>query len=273
MPDVYRGAHKADDPRAGEKYAEPVADRIERLIANGVDLCAFIAESCPSVGGQIVFPPGYLASVYRFVREAGGVCIADDVQTAYGRIGTHFYGFEAQGVVPDIVVLGKPIGNGHPIGAVVTTEAVAASFDNGMEFFSTFGGNTVSCAVGLAVLDVMEEEKLQAHALRVGEHLLSRLRVLVDRYPIVGDVRGSGLFVGVELVRNRESLEPATEEASEVVNRLREEGILIGTDGPSHNVLKIRPPMPFTKGDADALVETLDATVAGIMRHPKGSPS
>jgi 4-aminobutyrate aminotransferase-like enzyme len=238
-----------------------VAEAIARMRAAGSGVSAFIAESCPSVGGQIIFPPGYLAAVYEHVRHAGGVCIADDVQTAYGRIGTHFYGFQQQGVVPDIVVLGKPIGNGHPIGAVVTTPAIAASFDNGMEFFSTFGGNTVSCAIGLAVLDVVEDEQLQAHAARVGSHLLARVAPLVERSPLVGDVRGSGLFIGVELVRNRETLEPATAEAAEVVNRLRDEGILIGTDGPHHNVLKIRPPMPFTIDDADALVSVLETAL------------
>jgi 4-aminobutyrate aminotransferase-like enzyme len=211
-----------------------------------------------------MLPPGYLASVYRHVRGAGGVCIADEVQTAYGRIGTGFYAFEDQKVVPDIVVLGKPIGNGHPIGAVVTTPAIAASFDNGMEFFSTFGGNTVSCAVGLAVLDVVEEEQLQAHAARVGTHLLARLRPLVERGSLAGDVRGSGLFIGVELVRDRRTLEPATAEASDVVNRLREEGILIGTDGPHHNVLKIRPPMPFTIEDADRLASSLDSILRQV---------
>jgi 4-aminobutyrate aminotransferase-like enzyme len=209
-----------------------------------------------------VFPPGYLDAVYRAVRAAGGVCIADEVQTGFGRIGTHFWGFEPQGVVPDIVVLGKPIGNGHPIGAVVTTPAIADAFDNGMEFFSTFGGNTVSCAVGLAVLDVLRDEGLQAHALRVGERMLAGLRPLVDRYPIVGEVRGSGLFLGVELVRDRGTLEPAAEEASFVSNRMREHGILLGTDGPYHNVVKIRPPMPFNEDDAETLVATLDKILA-----------
>jgi 4-aminobutyrate aminotransferase-like enzyme len=204
-----------------------------------------------------VFPPGYLSAVYASVRNAGGVCIADEVQTAYGRMGTSFYAFEDQHVVPDIVVLGKPIGNGYPIGAVVTTEQIADSFDNGMEFFSTFGGSTVSCAVGLATLDVVQEENRQSHARRVGDHLLPLLRELGNRFPIVGDVRGSGLFVGVELVRDRESLEPACEEADYVVNRLREEGILIGTEGPNHNVLKIRPPMPFDFNDAELLVTVL----------------
>lgn len=258
VPDVYRGAYRRDDPRAGEKYAWHVLDVIERLAERGTGPAGYIAESLPSVGGQIVFPEGYLAAVYRHVRAAGGVCIADEVQTAYGRIGTHFWGFEPQGVVPDIVVLGKPIGNGHPIGAVVTTPEIAASFDTGMEFFSTFGGNTVSSAVGLAVLDVVREEGLMAHAREVGERMLEALWPLARWCPLVGDVRGSGLFLGVELVRDRETLEPAGDEASFVANRMREEGILIGTDGPFHNVLKIRPPMPFSASDADFLVETLE---------------
>jgi 4-aminobutyrate aminotransferase-like enzyme len=257
VPDVYRGTYKRGEAQPGPKYAHAAADAIGAIKANGTSLCGFIAESCPSVGGQIIFPPGYLESIYRFVRDAGGVCIADEVQTAYGRLGDHFYGFEQQGVVPDIVVLGKPIGNGHPIGAVVTTPEIAASFDNGMEFFSTFGGSTVSCAIGLAVLDIVQEEQLQAHAARVGTHLLARLGELVHSSPLVGDVRGAGLFIGVELVRDRETLEPAASEASDIVNRLREEGILIGTDGPYHNVLKIRPPMPFTIDDADAVASAL----------------
>jgi 4-aminobutyrate aminotransferase-like enzyme len=231
---------------------------VERLRSAGRGLAGFIAETCPSVGGQIIPPAGYLAEAYRHVRAAGGVCIADEVQTGLGRMGTHCWAFEAQGVVPDIVVMGKPLGNGHPIGAVVTTREIAASFDNGMEFFSTFGGNTVSCAIGLAVLDVLRDEELQAHALRVGERLLSGLKPFAERFPIVGDVRGSGLFLGVELVRNRESLEPAGEEAAFVADQMRAHGILLGTDGPHHNVVKIRPPMPFGEADADVLIETLD---------------
>ncbi|MCI0388371.1 MAG: aminotransferase class III-fold pyridoxal phosphate-dependent enzyme [Acidobacteria bacterium] len=262
VPDVYRGPCKRDDPKAGEKYAQDVLEIIERLRERGTGICGYIAETCPSVGGQIFFPDGYLANVYRHVREAGGVCIADEVQTGYGRTGAHFWAFEAQGVVPDIVVMGKPIGNGHPIGAVVTTREIADSFDNGMEFFSTFGGNTVSCAIGLAVLDVMFEEKLQERALRVGSRMLEGLRAFVDRYPIVGNVRGSGLFLGVELVRDRETLEPAMEEASFIANLMREHGILLGTDGPYHNVIKIRPPMQFSESDADFLVATMEKILA-----------
>jgi 4-aminobutyrate aminotransferase-like enzyme len=261
LPDDYRGAYKRSDPLAGHKYAAHVGEIVRRLAEQERGLAGFIAETCPSVGGQIILPPGYLAEVYRQVRAAGGVCIADEVQTGLGRMGTHFWAFQAHGVVPDIVVMGKPLGNGHPVAAVVTTREIADAFDNGMEFFSTFGGNNVSCAIGLAVLDVLRDEQLQEHALRVGERMLAGLRPLVERYAIAGDVRGSGLFLGVELVRDRETLEPAAEEAAFVVNRMREEGILLGTDGPHHNVVKIRPPMPFSESDAGRLVETLEAVL------------
>jgi 4-aminobutyrate aminotransferase-like enzyme len=231
------------------------ADEVEKI---GLPLCGFIAESMPSVAGQIVLPDGYLGRVYEAVRAAGGVCIADEVQTGYGRIGTHFYAFEKYGVVPDVVVLGKPIGNGHPIGAVITTRAIAASFDNGMEFFSTFGGNNVSCAIGLRVLEAVQEEKLQAHALRVGERLLEGLRALQRQHDIIREVRGSGLFIGVELMRNQW---PATQEANRIANQMRARGILLGTDGPHHNVIKIRPPMPFSDSDADLLLETFESAL------------
>ncbi|MBK5189070.1 MAG: aminotransferase class III-fold pyridoxal phosphate-dependent enzyme, partial [Gemmatimonadaceae bacterium] len=182
LPDVYRGEFKASDPYAGAKYAASVSAAVQRIQSQGRGVGGFIAETCPSVGGQLILPPGYLASVYEHVRAAGGVCIADEVQTGLGRMGTSFWAFEAQGVVPDIVVMGKPLGNGHPIAAVATTRAIADAFDNGMEFFSTFGGNTVSCAVGIAVLDVVRDERLQEHARAVGERMGARLRALVDRY-------------------------------------------------------------------------------------------
>jgi 4-aminobutyrate aminotransferase-like enzyme len=258
IPDDYRGEYKRDDPQAGVKYAQHVAEAVSAIKSQGRGLAGFIAESLPSVGGQIILPSGYLADVYHYVHEAGGVCIADEVQTGFGRTGTHSWGFELQDVVPDIVVLGKPIGNGHPIGAVITTSAIADAFNNGMEFFSTFGGNPVSCAIGLEVLDVVRDESLQEHALIVGERMLAGLRPFVERYPLVGDVRGTGLFLGVELVRDRETLEPAADEASFVVNRLRDHGILLGTDGPYHNVVKIRPPMPFDESNADFLVANFD---------------
>lgn len=264
LPDGYRGRFKSSDPLAGRRYADSVGEVIEQLRSGGAAPAAFIAETCPSVGGQIVPPPGYLAAAYRHVRDAGGVCVADEVQTAYGRMGSSFYAFEDQEVVPDIIVLGKPIGNGFPLGAVIATEEIARSFDNGMEFFSTFGGSTVSCAAGLATLDVVQEERLQAHASRVGDQLLARLRPLAASGGVVGDVRGSGLFVGVELVKDPSTLEPATAEATWVVNRMRDEGILLGTDGPFHNVLKIRPPMPFGTDDAHELAATLEHVLAEL---------
>jgi 4-aminobutyrate aminotransferase-like enzyme len=222
----------------------------------------------PSVAGQIIFPPGYLAEVYRHVRAAGAVCIADEVQVGFGRLGTHFWGFETQGVVPDIVVLGKPIGNAFPLAAVITTEEIANSFNNGMEFFSTFGGNPVACAAGLAVLDVLEEEHLQKNALRVGTHLINGMKGLQERHALIGDVRGSGLFLGTDLVLDRETREPAPLQASYVVNRLRECGLLTGTDGPHHNVIKLRPPLVFTDADADFFIKTLDAILQEDAAQP-----
>jgi 4-aminobutyrate aminotransferase-like enzyme/Ser/Thr protein kinase RdoA (MazF antagonist) len=270
IPDVYRGAYKRSDARAGAKYATHVAELVRDVEAAGRGIAGFIAETCPSVGGQIVFPPDYLASVYEHIRAAGGICIADEVQTGLGRMGTSFWAFEEQRVVPDIVVMGKPLGNGHPIGAVAVTRAIADAFDNGIEFFSTFGGNTVSCAIGLAVLDVVKDEDLQSHAREVGDHLLAGLRALAERHAIIGDVRGSGLFLGVELVRDRETLEPAGAEEAFVAERMRERCVLLGTDGPYHNVVKIRPPMPFSRADADHLVDALDASLAEL---PESAPA
>jgi 4-aminobutyrate aminotransferase-like enzyme/Ser/Thr protein kinase RdoA (MazF antagonist) len=261
VPDVYRDPIQDD---VGARCAAMVARAVGELSASRYGISAFIAESAPSVAGQIVLPPGYLQAVYHTVRAAGGVCIADEVQTAYGRMGSSFYAFEDQSVVPDVVVLGKPIGNGHPIGAVVTTPAVAASFDNGMEFFSTFGGNTVSCAVGLEVLDIVIGNELQRHAREVGATVISGLKALADRHALIGDVRGSGLFLGVELVTDRKTLDPASVESAYAVDRLREEGVLLGTEGPFGNVLKIRPPMPFTSDDGERLCRTLDRVLGEL---------
>ncbi|HXN51303.1 MAG TPA: aminotransferase class III-fold pyridoxal phosphate-dependent enzyme [Candidatus Acidoferrum sp.] len=259
IADDYRGLYRRGDAQAGAKYAAPVGEILERARGEGHEVAAFIAETLPSVAGQIVFPPNYLAEVYRRVRAGGGVCIADEVQVGFGRLGTHFWGFETQAVVPDIVVFGKPIGNAFPLAAVVTTKEIAGSFANGMEFFSTFGGNPVACAAGLAVLDVVRDEALQDRALRVGKYWIAELRKLQECHRLIGDVRGSGLFLGIDLVRDRETCEPATEEANYVVNRLRECGILVGTDGPQHNVIKLRPPLIFSESDADLFVTTLES--------------
>jgi 4-aminobutyrate aminotransferase-like enzyme/Ser/Thr protein kinase RdoA (MazF antagonist) len=268
LADDYRGLYRRDDCEAATKYARHVEKILKSTKAAGRGVAAYIAETLPSVGGQIVFPSGYLASVYSHVRAAGGVCIADEVQVGFGRLGTHFWGFETQGVVPDIVVLGKPIGNAFPLAAVITTKEIADSFNNGMEFFSTFGGNPVACAAGLAVLDVLETEQLQRHALRVGAHLMTGLKRLQERHNLMGDVRGSGLFLGIDLVLDRETRKPAPLQASYVVNRLRDCGILAGTDGPHHNVLKLRPPLIFSESDADFFTKTLDAILGEDASQP-----
>jgi len=270
LPDDYRGKYRREDTRAGEKYAAHIGELLDNLSTKG--LCAFIAETLPSVGGQIVFPPGYLADAYGRVRAAGGVCIADEVQTGFGRLGTHFWGLETQNVIPDIVVLGKPIGNGFPLGAVITTSEIARSFDNGMEFFSTFGGNAVACAAGSAVLDILESEHLQERARRVGGHLKQSLLALQKKYPLIGDVRGSGLFLGLDLVLDPSARMPATRQAEYVVNRLRECGILTGTDGPHHNVIKLRPPLIIAESDADIFTGVLANILAEDSAQPDAGP-
>lgn len=191
------------------------------------------------------------------------------MQVGFGRAGSHFWCFETQNVVPDIVTLGKPIGNGHPLAAVVTSRKIAAAFENGMEYFNTFGGNPVSCAVGMAVLDVIEHEKLQLNALETGTHLKTKLCSLASRHRFIGDVRGIGLYLGIELVTDLKTLVPAASEAAYVVERMKERGILLSTDGPHHNVIKIKPPLVFTKENADWLVENLDAVLPEVENTDK----
>jgi 4-aminobutyrate aminotransferase-like enzyme/Ser/Thr protein kinase RdoA (MazF antagonist) len=265
MPNVYRGLDREAD--SGPRYAQFVAEAAR----DSGGPAAFFCESALSCAGQVMLPPGYLREAYRAVRAAGGVSVADEVQTGFGRAGSHFWMFETGGVTPDIVTLGKPIGNGHPMGAVITTPEIAASFANGMEYFNTFGGNPVSCAVGLAVLDAICEEGLQENARDVGDYLLNGLRQLAGRHPLIGDVRGQGLFLGFELVRDRETQEPAADEASEIVNRMKDRGVLLSTDGPLHNVIKIKPPLVFSRGDADLVVERLDAVLSGVRGKGGGS--
>jgi 4-aminobutyrate aminotransferase-like enzyme len=256
MPDVYRGPHRG--PEAGKLYANHIRETLRRIGDQGRGLAAFFGESALSCGGQIILPSGYLKDSYQAVRDVGGVCVADEVQTGFGRAGSHFWMFETQGVIPEIVTMGKPIGNGHPLAAVVTTTKIARSFANGMEYFNTFGGNPVSCAVGLAVLDVIRDEELQQNALEIGAYLRHGLQQLQEKHALVGDVRGLGLFIGIELVRNRETLEPARIEAAQIVEQMKERGVLLSTDGPFHNVIKIKPPLVFSHADADFLVRELD---------------
>jgi 4-aminobutyrate aminotransferase-like enzyme/Ser/Thr protein kinase RdoA (MazF antagonist) len=258
LPDVYRGPHPREGGDPAAWYAERLRETIAAATSEGRQMAAFFAESLPGSAGQIVPPPGYLRAAYGHARAAGAVVVADEVQVGFGRVGERFWGFQLDaGAVPDIVTMGKPIGNGHPIGAVVTTRAIADAFANGMEFFSTFGGNPVSAAVGLAVLDVMRDEGLQERALTVGGYLAARLRELAAEWPTLGDVRGAGLCLGLELVRDRSTLEPAAEEAANVVEVARDEGVLLSTDGPLHNVIKIKPPLVFGEREADRLVAAL----------------
>jgi 4-aminobutyrate aminotransferase-like enzyme/Ser/Thr protein kinase RdoA (MazF antagonist) len=260
-PDLFRGAYRYGDQAAGKKYAADVQRITDELKQEKKGIAAFISETLLGVGGQIPLPEGYLKEVYRIVRAAGGICIADEVQVGFGRVGRKFWGFELQEAVPDIVVLGKPMGNGHPLAGVIVTEEIADAFNNGMEYFNTFGGNPVSMAAGLAVLNVIHNEDLQKNASTVGNYMLGLLKSLKEKYQIIGDVRGEGLFIGVELVRDRISLEPAVPEIDQIVEEMKNRGFLISTDGPLHNVLKIKPPIIFSARNADAFVNNLEAVL------------
>jgi len=257
-PDLYRGRYTYGDKNAGIKYAKDVQRIIDELIKSNKAPAAFICETLLGVGGQLPLPQNYLKHVYNHVRAAGGVCIADEVQVGFGRIGEKFWGFQLQDVVPDIVVMGKPIGNGHPLAAIVVTDKIADAFNNGMEYFNTYGGNPVSMTAGLAVLDVIHNEEMQQHALETGNYLMDGLKQLMKKYPIISDVRGHGLFIGVELVKDRKTLEPAVPEIDIIVEKMKARGYLLSTDGPLHNVLKIKPPLPFNKRNADEMLQYLD---------------
>ena len=264
LPDPYRGPHRGPADAVGAAYLDEARAVLGAAAAGGHPAGAQIAEAIPSVAGQIVPPPGWLAGLFEAARAVGAVPIADEVQVGFGRIGSAFWGFDAQGARPDIVTLGKPIGNGHPLGAVVTTRAIADAFANGMEYFNTFGGNPVSAAIGLAVLDVIAEDGLQEHARVTGERLLSGLRELQARHEAIGEVRGMGLFVGIELVRDRATREPDAELATELVNAAAAAGVLLSTDGPDHDVIKIKPPLVFSAPDVDRLVDTVDAVLLSL---------
>ncbi|MFL2738482.1 MAG: aminotransferase class III-fold pyridoxal phosphate-dependent enzyme [bacterium] len=257
MPYLYRGLHR-DPETAGKLYADEVEIICNKLSENGKKPSAFISESILGCGGHVPLPDGFLKQSYEHVRQHDGICIADEVQTGFGRTGKHFWSFELHGVVPDIVTLGKPIGNGYPIGAVITTKKIAQSFANGMEYFNTFGGSHIACSVGMAVLDIMESEDLRNNALETGNWLKEQLEVLKTSFPLIGDVRGEGYFLGVELILDPESREPAPLQANYVVERMKSRKILLSTEGPGHNVLKFKPPMVFNFNNAQHLLSGLE---------------
>lgn len=257
LPDTFNGKYKVNDGTAGKEYA---ALTKEKITAEDGKIAAFIAEPIVGCGGQVPLAKGYLQEIYPAIRAQGGVCISDEVQVGFGRLGSHFWGYEQQEVIPDIVILGKPMANGHPIGAVVTTSAIAKSFENGMEFFSSFGGNPVSCAIAEAVLDVIEEEGLQQAALETGNYLMLQFKHLQERFPAIGDIRGSGLFLGIELVKADGS--PNTFLAKHLKNELRQRHILVSTDGPFDNVIKIKPPLYFNIINANQLIKEVDSILS-----------
>ena len=260
VPDTYRGPYSG--PGAGEQYAAHVHEALETLERRGVKPAAFIIDTIASSGAVITPPPNYLSAVAKIIREAGGLFIADEVQPGFGRTGRHFWGYQADGFVPDIVTMGKPMGNGHPLAGIVTRSGIVEEFAAKGRYFNTFGGNPVACAAGLAVLDVLEQENLQQNAFDVGQYLVDGLRSLAQRHEVIGDVRGTGFFIGLELVEDREQRTPATSLTKNVVNGLRERGLLTGSIGPSANVLKLRCPMVFSRENADHALEIIDATLA-----------
>ena len=246
-PDDYRGIHRAGTPDLGLRYAEDVDRAVASLAAAGLKPAAYFVDSAFMTNGILEPQPGYVAEVFRRVRAAGGLCIADEVQSGFGRMGGHFWGYQHHGVTPDIITIGKPAGNGHPVGVVLTRPEILDHFVDRTAFFSTFGGNNVSAAAGLAVLDVLENEDLAANATAVGAYFRAGLEALQARYPIIGDVRSIGLAIGVELVRDRTTREPAPRETMRLINGLRNEGVLTGSEGVHGNIIKMRPPLVFRR--------------------------
>jgi 4-aminobutyrate aminotransferase-like enzyme/Ser/Thr protein kinase RdoA (MazF antagonist) len=263
-PDPYRGKYRYGEPDLAEHYAQDADRAIADLAQAGFKPAAFMIDTAFVSNGIPDVPAGYLAAVKAKVHEAGGLLIADEVQAGFGRIGTHMWGHMAHDIVPDIVTMGKPVGNGYPLGVIVTRPEILDAFAEETGLFSTFGGNPVACAAGMAVLDVIEDEELLTNALLTGDYLRDGIRELMPDHAWIGDVRGRGLLTGVELVRDRATLEPAIEETKRVLNLMRQNGVLVGSEGPYGNVLKIRPPLVFGREHADILIEALRRSVAAL---------
>jgi len=260
-PDPYRGAWGHADRDAGKNYAADVKNLID--YATPGQIAGYIAESIQGVGGCVVFPDGYLKHAYEHVRAAGGVCIADEVQAGFGRTGSHYWGFETQGVIPDIVCMAKGIGNGCPLGAVVTTPQIATALSQRIHF-NTFGGNPVVSAQGKAVLEVIDREKLQANALTMGNHIFAGLQRLKEKHSVIGDARGKGLMLGIELVKDRATKEPAKAECAHVLETCRDMGLLLGKGGLQGQTIRFSPPMCIHQQDGDFILEVLDRALASL---------
>src|SRR5882724_4059834 len=260
-PDLYRGPYGRNDSEAGKKYAADVKQLID--YASPGQVAGFIAESIQGVGGVVVFPDGYLKHTYEHVRAVGGLCIADEVQAGFGRTGTHFWGFETQGVIPDIVTMAKGIGNGCPLAAVVTTHKIAQSLV-GKVHFNTFGGNPVVSAMGKAVLEIIEKDNLQANSLKLGNHILAGLNKLKEKHKIIGDVRGKGLMLGIEMVKDRATKVPASAECAAVLEHAKDLGLLLGKGGLWGQTIRFAPPMCITQADADFLLAVLDEAFGSL---------
>lgn len=257
-PDIYRGRFREDHPDAAKAYAEDADRAIAALAERGHRPAALMIDSAYTAHGILDAPKGWLAMVAQKIRAAGGIVIADEVQPGFGRMGAAFWGFAAQGIVPDIVTMGKPMANGHPVGLAVTRDDILSGFTGRVDFFSTFGGNPVSAAAALATLTIIERDRLQDNARETGDFLRAGIETLKSRHQMIGDVRGSGLMTGVDIVADRATRAPSAPEARRITNRLRELGVLVGIDGPCGNVLKVRPPLPFAREHAEMAIAAMD---------------
>ncbi|CAF0739556.1 unnamed protein product [Didymodactylos carnosus] len=270
-PDVYRGKYRNDEHTDEEKlcdlYVKDLMNVVEDAEGRGRKIAIFLIESFQSCGGQIIYPQTYLKKVFKYLQSKGILCLVDEVQTGFGRSGTHFWAFQTYDgdLCPDFVTIGKSMGNGHPVAALITKKFLTENFyKNGVEYFNTFGGNPVSCRAGIAVLDVIGKENLMENAREVGEYLIMKLKEIGNTYTLVGDVRGRGLFIGVELIKNVKTREPAIDEAKQIHYKLLEHFVIMSLDGPDHNVLKIKPPVCFSKDDCDFLCEKLNLILKEI---------
>ncbi len=261
-PDTYRGPWNADDPDHVEKYASLVDEAIDDLAAHGHEPAMMIIDSIYDAAGVHTPLPAYQQQVHEKVRAAGGLVVCDEVQAGLARLGDNLWGFMDSDVIPDIVTMGKPMGDGHPLAVVVTTPEIAATFAKETHYFNTFGGNPVSAAAGKATLDIVLRDELLTHVKRVGDYLLAGLGDLSEKFALIGDVRGKGLFLAVELVRDRATQEPASRAAAEVVERMRESGVLVALIGPHRNTLKIRPPLVLTVEHADICLQALERALS-----------